>query len=1292
MRNLSLLSSTLYSIPEGKRVATGIAFDTDSNITYVAAEKTLPDGGTDIEVWQLPVDEDSIPFATLTSDTNAAFDTTQQLVSFAFLAESRQLVIILAGGDIAVLAVDKVTNSSEFEIIGSVEPGIKAAAWNPDESQIVLVNGNDELLIMTKDFDVLFENPLRPSDLGQEKHTALGWGSKQTQFHGSLGKAAAATEPSTTGQGGIDKPSPDDDSKPRISWRGDGAFFVVSSLDPSSPDQAARRLRFYSSNPPAHLSTSEATPGLEGVLAWRPSGGLIATSQRFGYEGGCIGRPRRHDILFFERNGLRRSEFGIRDAAALADTPIVSGATRPWGYRVKEVLWSADSAVLALWIERDTGDCVQLWTTGNYHWYLKQEINPCSNSTRYTSVVWHPEHSLRLLCSTSHSIEDRTFIWDTCASTSYSDESPGAVAVVDGDTILVTPFKLQNVPPPMSSFKLSLGPIETPLRPPPVHLAFSPDSRLLGLLFPNQEIQVWELGLRTGLKGKIADPRIVWSAHPSAQAGGVSLTRPRQIALSDSGVLVLGSDQNKQEQDAIQAIPIKASPDTISFALSIPASSRLIGHSYYQDSHGEIYTFDRSDLTKLASFSRFCAHAQAISTSLGELLVGLDTNGKLISSGISSQTTNSDASNPVHTEVAPNVNSFAITSDFLVFTTTAHEIKFTPITDLFVPEPGDKERSGWGVRRVERGSRIVCVVPANASVVLQLPRGNLETINPRPLVLASVKVDVERSEFRKAFLACRKHRVDLELLVEFAPVAFAEDPGRFVDQVPEVDYLNLFLTGLGQSKRPQEQIASICDNLRKELERRGFAQYVQSILTAHVVKTPPNVESALQVLHTLRETEPKAVEEAVKYIIFLVDADQLFNTALGMYDFALVLMIAQQSQKDPREYLPFLRELRALDTYYQRFRINDYLARRELALENLSLAGETRFEEAKRYTEKHQLYVKSLQLWKERPTEYAALLVLYGEWLVEHREFSKAGQAFSLAKDTKRAMFAFEKARMWKELFSLAADADISSEDLVDMGYRVAESLGSHSRHAEAARVYLDYVQDVPSAVSALCRANDLSEAFRIISIHKVPHLVEEIISPEAADLCSQLSDDVQEMSDQLNRQDQRLLDLKEKKQSDPNNFYGHDDPNLHNVDAMTDASGMMTQFTRYTKALTGTTARRSQKSSKKAARKAGRKGTVDEEEYILASLVKLVQRLEHVQRETAQLLPHLPKFSSEHDTTGKQLVEDINTFERQLRGVVDREWPPEQGELDPAAPATIPKPSKPVLPKDPWNAGLISV
>ena len=128
--------------------------------------------------------------------------------------------------------------------------------------------------------------------------------------------------------------------------------------------------------------TAEAVAGLEHPLSWRPSGNLIVGAQRFGtFLGGGKNREGRHDIVFFEKNGLRHGEFGLRHG-----TPGVGPSDvkeRKWGYKVKEVCWSADSNVLLVWIEEDAGDIgesycsvsrtfltclVQLWTTGNYHW------------------------------------------------------------------------------------------------------------------------------------------------------------------------------------------------------------------------------------------------------------------------------------------------------------------------------------------------------------------------------------------------------------------------------------------------------------------------------------------------------------------------------------------------------------------------------------------------------------------------------------------------------------------------------------------------------------------------------------------------------------------------------------------------------------------------------------------------------------------------------------------------------------------------------------------------------------
>ena len=116
-----------------------------------------------------------------------------------------------------------------------------------------------------------------------------------------------------------------------------------------------------------------------------------------------------------------------------------------------------------------------------------------------------------------------------------------------------------------------------------------------------------------------------------------------------------------------------------------------------------------------------------------------------------------------------------------------------------------------------------------------------------------------------------------------------------------------------QGNLPADIVAELCDGIRIVLEHRDLKRYINSILTAHVVKRPPDHEAALSLLLRLKgvyitpsawiyptifaESEPQLVEDAVKYVIFLVDADKLFDTALGMYDFSIVLMIAQHSQR-----------------------------------------------------------------------------------------------------------------------------------------------------------------------------------------------------------------------------------------------------------------------------------------------------------------------------------------------------------------------------------------------------------
>ena len=143
---------------------------------------------------------------------------------------------------------------------------------------------------------------------------------------------------------------------------------------------------------------------------------------------------------------------------------------------------------------------------------------------------------------------------------------------------------------------------------------------------------------------------------------------------------------------------------------------------------------------------------------------------------------------------------------------------------------------------------------------------------------------------------------------------------------------------------------------------------------------------------------PDIVEDAVKFIIFLSNVNQLYDVALGMYDFQLVLMVAQYSQKvcsrrildrgrldieaqDPKEYLPFLKELRALDDWERKFRIDDHLGRYSKALAHIHGAGEyqslldledwaqlslgaSKFDDAMSYVGRYELFDKAFELYR----------------------------------------------------------------------------------------------------------------------------------------------------------------------------------------------------------------------------------------------------------------------------------------------------------------------------------------
>lgn len=182
-----------------------------------------------------------------------------------------------------------------LEAVGDVGSGILALSRSPDEDLFLLLTGHGSAVLMTRDFDPLTEVTVEQESFGEAAQVSVGWGKKETQFHGKIGKQAALAKDQDLGQDqGL---APGDDLRARVVWRDDGQYFAVSHVT----SRKSRQIRVFTREGVLH-ATSERLPGLEHSLAWRPAGGVLASA---------VASPVKYEVAFLEKNGLRHGGFAL---------------------------------------------------------------------------------------------------------------------------------------------------------------------------------------------------------------------------------------------------------------------------------------------------------------------------------------------------------------------------------------------------------------------------------------------------------------------------------------------------------------------------------------------------------------------------------------------------------------------------------------------------------------------------------------------------------------------------------------------------------------------------------------------------------------------------------------------------------------------------------------------------------------------------------------------------------------------------------------------------------------------
>lgn len=353
-------------------------------------------------------------------------------------AEYLQLdnAICLATGAGEVLLIEPDTLSQREGTYCDV--GIECMSWSPNQEVVAFITRTKNVVVMTCTYDVLAEQPLDASLSDDQQFVNVGWGKKETQFHGSAGKQAAKQSAEFVAPSNVDQlPQVSDKlryvytnilysriifgkQEVQIAWRGDGSYFAVSYVAAN----VGRTFSVYDSEGKLQYA-AEKWNGLQPPIAWRPSGNWIAQPQIM---------SGKSTVALFEKNGLRHREFDL--PFDLTVEPIV------------HLAWSNDSDILALHTKTTEKQSIYLYTIGNYHWYLKQVLIFEEQYDPLALFHWDnrlgAEHTLHiLLLSGKHYTHRFRFGIDCQPSTDI-------VYVIDGKRLLLTKFSKAVIPPPMA--------------------------------------------------------------------------------------------------------------------------------------------------------------------------------------------------------------------------------------------------------------------------------------------------------------------------------------------------------------------------------------------------------------------------------------------------------------------------------------------------------------------------------------------------------------------------------------------------------------------------------------------------------------------------------------------------------------------------------------------------------------------------------------------------------------------------------------------------------------------------
>lgn len=278
-------------------------------------------------------------------------------------------------------------------------------------------------------------------------------------------------------------------------------------------------------------------------------------------------------------------------------------------------------------------------------------------------------------------------------------------------------------------------------------------------------------------------------------------------------------------------------------------------------------------------------------------------------------------------------------------------------------------------------------------------------------------------------------------------------------------------------------------------------------------------------------------------------------------------------------------------------------------------------------------------------------------------------QAYEYLHDYIAASESYRLAHLWKESLSCATSIPLPQEKLHSLSRTLSESLIESKDFFSAAIIHLDYLSDISTAARLFCKGYFFADAFRIIGLLNRSDLYESVLDVGLVEGMASMTELLADCKGQLSAQVPRIRDLRTKKADDPLAFFDGeingnadipDNVSLAPTDASVTDGSLYTRYTNRTGTIGTNATRKTSKNRRKEERKRakGKKGSVYEEEYLVNSVGRLVDRVNNVRDEVSRLVTGLMRRGMRERARAVEtaMAEVVSLCQRSVREVFETE------------------------------------